>query len=141
MNREWFCLDTGSWAMRIVLCACLWGFGLLKLAAGPLHHTGTWAVLIWVAAIVEFLAGLLIVTPAWQTGAALTIVLGFAGLVVVVVFKAMGLNVSRCGCFGRLMVSETLHIIICVALVATAASLLSTAVTRKSGFPDIRVGA
>lgn len=112
-------------ADRIVLMGCLLALAALKI--DPLRERGTWATLAWFGAIVEAVAGVMLMTKAWRYGAVVAVAMGGIGLLIVAGLRMFGMHPASCGCFGRADVPEWLHVLICVGLVALGGSVLGGA--------------
>ena len=107
---------------------CVLSASLLAMVVMKLLDAKTEAVVgiawIWWATIVEAVAGALLLTTWWRSGAWLAGAFALSSLTALGAMRWSGIRVERCGCFGGFQISLPVHVLIAVAMLSVAAGLV-----------------
>lgn len=114
-------------SVRLVLACVLAGLALVKIPALAGSEEPfvlpRWAIA--AGAGLELIAACLLMRRNWMAGAGLAMLLGWAFLAAVYIMKVTGMDVSACGCFGRVQVTRWQHALVAGGIALSGASLVA----------------
>lgn len=78
----------------------------------------------WVAVVYESSVAFLLLCRFWVWGAWLASLFSIVALSVLGALRLLGINLSRCGCFGGMRVSDLWHVVVLWGVLAVGVGLL-----------------